>query len=322
MINTLQLIETTGPGGAETVFLSLLEGVPEDKWPMTPVLTGPGWLKTQVESLGYSPIEEKTGGSFDLRFLRALRRRIRENSIQLVHAHMLGAAVYATLALAGKRVPLVATFHGFPDLDLPGINGALKRHTLRNSSGTFVFVSEALREEAVQRGIVRPERSTVIHNGVDLSAFDPTLSKALGPECGEEAPPYTVGSVGNLRPAKDYGNLIRAAGILHTRSPGKFVFQIVGQRSEPLYSELLALRENLGLDDSNVSFAGFRDDIPKIMAELDCLAISSSSEGFSLVAIQAMVNMRKFPEIISVRTEPTVRHIQRMKRPWEGSPAR
>ena len=94
-----------------------------------------------------------------------------------------------------------------------------------------------------------------------------------------------VGALGNVRAAKDFRTLLRAAAEL--AEDRRLHFAVVGERTEPLYGELLQLRDQLGLSD-RVSFWGFRSDVPDVMAAFDVLAISSSSEGFSLAAIQAM----------------------------------
>jgi len=291
MKRVLQFIETTGPGGAETIFLSLLAGLNEKDWEVVPLVTGTGWLKTRIEELGFLPSELPTGGSFDFRLLSGIKALIRKESIDLVHTHLQGATVYGTLAAALAGIPVVATFHGFPDLDFGGATGWLKTGLLRRSGTHFAFVSDALRRDALEVGLVPPQRAEVIGNGIDTAVFGPSLDRDDGHEAPDGSPrpgPFLVGAVGNVRPAKDYGNLIRAAARLQMEAPGRFRFLIYGQKTDPLYSELIALRGEFGLTEAQVSFEGFCDDVPGAMAGLDCLAIASNSEGFSLAAIQAM----------------------------------
>ena len=95
-----------------------------------------------------------------------------------------------------------------------------------------------------------------------------------------------MGAVGNLRPVKRYDLLIRAAALLNASSPD-YHFVIVGQAPPDIHSDLVALRDSLGLQNV-VRFAGFQDEVEKFMSTFDLFALSSDSEGFSIATVQAM----------------------------------
>lgn len=224
-----------------------------------------------------------TAGRFDLHLLRGLYRLVREHDIRLVHAHLFSPAVYASAVRLLAGVPVVATFHGLSDAAASGFGGRL-RYRLIERNAAAVAVSEPLADALGRAGLER-DRVHVIHNGVDTGAFASGDRAAVRDELGVAEGSILVGSLGNLRAAKDYANLIRAAALL-AHDP-RFRFAIVGERSEPLYSELLELRDELGLTD-RFHFWGFREDVPDVMAAFDVLVISSSTEGFSLAAVQGM----------------------------------
>ena len=95
-----------------------------------------------------------------------------------------------------------------------------------------------------------------------------------------------VGAVGNVRPAKSYDVLLKAAALLRRQAlPYRFV--VVGEAQGALYQELLALRDQLGLGNM-VAFTGFKSDVHDVMNNLDLYASTSTSEGFSLSVVQAM----------------------------------
>jgi len=288
MRRVLQMIETAGPGGAETILLSLVSGLKESGWEVIPVLKGPGWLEDQIRSVGVPSFRLETSGSFDVRLMVWLGRLIRRESVDLVHTHLQGSTVYGSLGARVAGVPVLGTFHGFPDLDFHGTSGWLKKFILHSLPTQLTFVSEALKSRAHELGIVSRGRSLVIGNGIDLSCFHPTQSKSWCGRSASGSEPFVVGSVGNLRPAKDYEMLLRAASKLNSESRGEFRFAVYGQRSEPLHSHLLALRSELGLSGEGLQFRGFVSDVSEALAGLDALVISSRSEGFSLAAVQAM----------------------------------
>src|SRR5687768_5649804 len=108
----LHLIDTGGPGGAETVFLELVRGLPARGWESVPVVPEVDWLQGALRDAGFTADCFATTGRFDLSYVRRLRSMIRRERISLVQTHLLGTSVYATLACLGTTVPIVSTFHG------------------------------------------------------------------------------------------------------------------------------------------------------------------------------------------------------------------
>ncbi len=48
----LHAIDTTGPGGAETVFLDLVEKLTLDGYENYAIIKGPGWVENQLKQRG------------------------------------------------------------------------------------------------------------------------------------------------------------------------------------------------------------------------------------------------------------------------------
>lgn len=280
----LHFIDTTGPGGGETVFLQVADGLRVRGWPGRVVLVGPGWVRDQAVALDL-PIEMvATSGRFDLGYLTQLDNIVRKRNVQLIHAHLFSPAVYASLIGAWARVPVVATLHGASDV-VPG--GMLRRikYRLVSRYASIVCVSESLSRQAVADAQLGSGRLSVIHNGVDTERFRAADGNQARRELCAADSTYLVGAIGNIRDAKDYPTLIRAAAILAQDST--FAFAVAGERTEPLFSQLCELRDRMGLRDRMV-FLGFRDDAPALINAFDTMVISSSTEGFSLAAVQAM----------------------------------
>ena len=166
----LHFIDTTGPGGAETVFLQLAAGLRDHGWAPRTVLTGPGWVLDSVRELRLPVDVVETRGRFDLSYIRALRRLVREHQVKLIHAHLFSPAVYASLVGALSGVPVVATFHGASDA-VSGSFGRRLRYRLIDRKAHVVCVSEPLRDTLQSLAPIRPERLRVIPNGVDVAAF-------------------------------------------------------------------------------------------------------------------------------------------------------
>lgn len=296
MPTVLHLINTAGPGGAETVFRDLVDGLPARGWKSFAVVPEFDWLTEQLVARGHEPIIEVCRGRFDLAaHLWRLARLVRRNSIDVIHSHLWGPSVEASLLGAITGIPVVCTIHGRGDLSPEERMRGLKFRILNKGASRVVFVSESLRRFFLEQGPLHPERTTVISNGIDTSlhiaggtgegATARGARAAFGVPAGER---FVVGAVGNLRPVKRYDVFLRAAALLKERSPDYF-FVIVGQTPRELHAELLSLRDELGLQ-GHVHFTGFRNDVERAFTALDLFTITSDSEGFSIATVQAMAS--------------------------------
>ncbi len=286
MARFLHAIDTTGPGGAETVFVDLATRLAGPVDEHIVAITGPGWVHNELCRRGVSPHVVAASGSFDFRYLRGLVRLIRQHRIDLIQSHLLGSNVYCSLAGMICRVPVVSTFHGSADLGVNEKHLALKRFVLNRGSSRCVFVSNSLREEIVDRTGISRSKAITIHNGIDATAFVPRRNSALRQELGLQDDAIIVGAVGNVRPSKGYDTLLQAAVQLRSVDP-RYHVVVAGQYDNALGWKLLRLRTRLGLDKS-VHFLGFRNDVANLLNSLDVFVLSSDSEGFSLATVQAM----------------------------------
>src|SRR5690606_35839715 len=96
---------------------------------------------------------------------------------------------------------------------------------------------------------------------------------------------FLVGSLGNVRPAKSYDNLIRAASQLCKRHP-RLHFVIAGDTKCTLMDSLKSLIEKLDLS-GRMHFVGFQADTARYLSGLDVFVLSSESEGFSIATVEA-----------------------------------
>jgi len=286
MRTVLHLIDTTGPGGAETVFTDLAQGLDPARFRSVAVTAGPGWVEDTIEASGVRRYTVRQRGRFALRYVHALGRLTGTERVGLIHAHLVGASVYASLAALGTRIPVLCTVHGHADLPRADRLRLLRYGVLRLGASHVVAVSESLRREFQSRSGFPGERTSVIYNGIDLDAFYPGDGSAFRRELGIGEGEFVFGALGNVRAPKAYDVLLRAAALLSTdQAPSRVV--IVGDTSGPVYPGLEALRTALALE-SRVTFAGFRRDVPEVLRAFDVLALSSRTEGFSLATVQAM----------------------------------
>ena len=288
MKTILHVIDTTGPGGAETVFIDLATRLPKDRYRPVVLIRGKGWVYEELQRRGIKPLILDAKGSFNWRFLLALYRLIRRERVDLVQSHLLGSNVYCALAGWLARVPVVATFHGSVDIGEQERFKGLKFAAINRGVRAVVAVTDSLRDDLLERTRIDSARIRVIYNGIDTACFRQVKSDRLRRQFGWPDTARVIGSLGNIRHPKGYDILLRTAAILTQQSAG-YRFLIAGQGKGQLYDDLLAMRRELGLEEV-VKFLGFLDDPAEYLANLDLFLSSSRSEGLPLSAIQAMVS--------------------------------
>lgn len=288
MIRILHSIDTTGPGGAETIFVNLIKGLDTQKFESIVVIRGPGWVCDTLRSNGVEPIFVQSRGGFNFRYLWELVRVIRKYNIDIVQSHLLGSNLYCSLAGMICRVPVISTFHGFVDSSEMERLMSLKVRMINWGSRKIVFVSDMLREHFVQKHGFADSKAVTIYNGVDTSIFKPKKDDSLRKEFGILPEHILVGAVGNIRPAKGYSVLLEAAKLIYEKHP-ECRFVIVGHGEEGLYHSLLKLKKDLALE--NVCFfSGFRGNASTIYNNFDLYVSTSITEGFSISTIEAMAS--------------------------------
>jgi glycosyltransferase involved in cell wall biosynthesis len=207
-------------------------------------------------------------------------RFIREQEIDLIHAHLTYAEVWGRLAGWRTRRPVVSTVHvlSYTNPNDPGARDRVVERVAgfvrKRFGGPVVAVSEALRRRLVGRGLP-PRRVVTVRNGVELSRFDlpPDFSRAaLRAEFRIPADAPVAVTLAVLREGKGHDLLLEAARRVLARVPSAH-FLIVG--GGPLEGALRKRVEDAGLG-GRVHLAGMREDVPAVLAAADVFVLPSS----------------------------------------------
>ena len=287
MKTVLHTIDTTGPGGAETVFIDLVTGLPATRYRSIAVIRNEGWVCDELRRRGVEPLFMDNKGSFNLRYLTALVDLVKREQVDLIQSHLLGSNVYCSLAGLITRKPVVATFHGAVDFEKNSKLSGVKYRAINFGANNVIAVSEELRNDILSRTLIKRGKIRVIYNGIRTADYQRPHSGELRSRYGWSDNEIIIGCLGNIRPAKGYDILLHAASILKQEN-SRLRFVIAGQGKEGLLDELLLLRDQLGLQEQ-VKFLGFCEDAAGFLSNLDLFLSSSISEGLPLSAIQAMV---------------------------------
>lgn len=282
----MHLIDTGGPGGAETVFAQLAHRLGKDTHTLT-IVPREDWLSAHLRTLQIQPVILAARGSLNVGYLWSLIGLARRHHVRLIHTHLLGSAIYGALVGLFTGTKVIAVIHGPTDLRKLGKLAGVKRWLLRHACSTVVAVSTSTHEALVSFGLP-PESITLIQNGVDTGRYSPGRDCGLREELGLGPADLLVGAVGNIRAPKAYDIMLKAAAIVLPRVPGCHL-AIVGQGDEAALRPLSELSASLGLT-GRCHFLGFRKSTPELYRNFDVFVSSSRSEGLSLAFLEAMAS--------------------------------
>ncbi|MEU9095574.1 glycosyltransferase family 4 protein [Streptomyces sp. NPDC048428] len=198
----------------------------------------------------------------------------------VVHAHGLHAAVRAALALGGRQVPLVMTWHARAHAE-----GARRRllHLLERRAARAASVvlgtSSDLVDRARRRGARDARLAPVAVPAPRAPA--PVPESKVRAELGAVERPLIV-AVGSLVPHHGYGTLLDAARMWRRLDPVPLLV-IAGEGRERA-----ALRRRIKAEDLPVSLIGSRTDVPELLAAADLVVLPSRWEARSVLAQEAL----------------------------------
>jgi len=280
----IHAIDTTGPGGAETVFLDIAQQLQLPDYDNLAIIKGSGWVEDQLKLRGIRYHIVKPHGLLSIPYYYQLYKLIRRENVALIHAHLLGSTLtYSILSLI-TRLPLVATLHGRVDINPQERFVVVKQAIMRMGVDKLIAVSRDLASYVETRGLFPRKAIDVIYNGVDQHRYTSGAPAKLKAQLQLPADAILIGSLGNIRPAKNYETLISAVSLL--KNP-QLHFIIAGHKKKDLMEKLEAQMQTLGVT-GQMHFIGFYDNTPEFLAQLDMFVLSSSSEGFSIATIEAM----------------------------------
>jgi len=283
-VRTILFLSTSsGPGGAERVISNLSASLDPARFRAILCLFRTGWIQTHTESRGVRTYVIPTHGMFDWRWILRLRRLLKDEHVDLIHAHEFDANVQGTFVAALSGIPSVATVHGKNYFGEKIRRRLAYRWVSRKAS--MVAVSQNLKQFIVQKVGIDPEHVKVVYNGVDVL---PQIDSSDMAKCNEELGlPFgnqIVGVVGNLYPVKGHQYLIASIPAVLAKCPNTtFIFAGRGQLEDELKAQAL----QLGVD-GEIRFLGLRQDIPRILSILDVFVLPSLSEGLSMAILEAM----------------------------------
>ncbi len=288
MKTVLHVIDTTGPGGAETIFLQLAKKVAENGYRSIALIRGSGWIQSQLEQLGIPFYIIDCKGSFNLKYLSSLVKLILTKKVDVIQSHLLGSSVYCSMAGIITKTRVISTFHGMVDISPNERFLKTKLLALQLGSSKIVAVTDILRKMICDLGTIQSSKVTTIYNGIDISLYKKISTKEYRNKLNINENDILIGSLGNIRTPKNYPLAIKTIKEIH-KQDWKVHYAIAGQGNNKQMAPLVKLIDELNLN-GYVHLLGFTEKTQSFLSSIDIFLMNSSSEGHPLALTQAMAN--------------------------------
>ena len=278
------------PGGGETLAVEGVLRLDPERYERTLCLTR--WedafetieparsILTDLRAAGVRVVAIRRRSPLALTAWRPLIRILREPGTEVVHGHLFGSNLWASLLGRLCRVPAIVAHEHMWAYTGSRIRPLLDRFVIARLADAFIAVSSEGRLRMLEIERIPAADVVLIPNGVP--ALPPGHGDPVRDELGIAADVRLIGSVGHLRPEKAYEVLVAALPLL---ADATTELLIAGEGPERDRLERLAAE--LGVS-SRVHLPGARADVPDVLAALDIAVCCSDFEGGPLSVMEYM----------------------------------
>lgn len=287
MIRVLHCIETIASGGVERTLLTLVRGLPKDKYQHKVICTwNGGAIAKALEEEG---VEIFSVGSFkspfELKKLNEVVKITKSYNPHLIHGAVFEGMTMATVAgLFSLKSKVILEETSDPQNRSKKANLLLKAFSFR--ANAFQAISEEVGDYLVKKTKVNNRKVRIIPNGVEEPEILSQGDKInLREKYGLSKNDFVVGFVGRLyNDHKRFTDLVEAIYILGNR---EIKLLIVGDGNDRELLNIEAKRLNLS---SQIIQVGYQSNPHAFYDLMNVLCIPSSREGFGLVSVEAMLH--------------------------------
>jgi len=158
----------------------------------------------------------------------------------------------------------------------------------RRAAARVIAVSKQNAELLTSYYRLRPDKITIVHNGIDLPDFKESnivqARATLRAELGLPEQAIVILTLARLAPNKGHRYLVEAMPeVLRAHPDAHFVFAGELDQAEPVIARI----NTLGLG-AHVHLLGLRSDAHHLLAASDFFVLPSLAEGFSLALVEAL----------------------------------
>jgi glycosyltransferase involved in cell wall biosynthesis len=286
-VKVMECIRQGQVGGGETHMLSLIENMDRSRFEPVVLSFTDGPMVTRLREMGVKTHIIHTERPFDFSKWAQVKELLRQEQVEVVHAHGTRACSNVMWASQSLGLPVIYTVHGWSFH--PGQSPLVRQirmmgeQYLTGRAAVNISVSASNRQTGTQ--YIRKFDSLVINNGIDRNKFDPARSfKDIRQELGIPADATLVVFIARFTSHKQPLTLIKAFQSAMSGLPGGHLL-LVGEGDQK--DEALEIVKAAGLNE-RIHFQPFRQDVPDILAAADVFVLPSLWEGLPIGLLEAM----------------------------------
>ena len=284
-IRLLHLTLNMEIGGTEQVIKQLVQNLDDQRFDSSILcidgLVGAMGIELSENGFEVTSLERKPG--FDFKLVKDLRKKLKSDSVDILHCHQYTPYVYGVLAAIGTGVPVIFTEHGRLYPEKFKWKRFVSSPLLSYFTKVIIAVSHSTAVAMARYENFPLHKIRVIYNGLAHTDVDVDRNK-MCQQLGIDPGVKIVGTISRLDPIKNQPMMIRAFSDVLKVEP-EAVLLIVGDGSDR--GRLEQIVKELGIQDK-VVFTGFKIDPRPYFELLDVFLLSSLSEGTSMTLLETM----------------------------------
>ena len=293
------LLGSLNRGGTETLLLDVFRNAKRNGLNAIGVSRKSGVLEMEFIQSG-TPLHTLPFRKNIFAYLFQLRKLLKSNSIDIVHAQQTIDALYSWIACYGTGIKIIQTFHGY-DSDESILNKFIVRFVIWMTD-INIYVSENQRKYYQDKYNLNNKNQRVVYNGISFDKFESYLAndnsarslsrisnKSLRTELVLSNDGLLFGSIGNFNSVRDQMTICFFLKCLNEENIN-FHFVFVGKRVgnvSYLFDNCLNYCTQNGFSDK-VSFLGARNDVPSILSQLDAFVYATNHDTFGIAVVEAL----------------------------------
>lgn len=287
-IRVLEVIRQGEIGGGESHVLDLISGFNRKEVEPIAVAFTDGHMIDTLKKQGVKCHVIETRKAFDFSIQQKISKIIKEENIQIIHAHGSRAASNILWVAQKMHLPMVYTVHGWSfhqDQNKLIYNlRAWSEKLICKKSKQVICVSESNHQSGVETfGLGR--NCHVIENGINLTRFDVNkLLKDIRKELNIPKNQFIIGFIGRITTQKAPLDFVKSITIANAQDPdikGLLIGEGDMKQEVVDYIRQNKLENCFYLSD-------FRTDIPDVLQAIDVFCLPSLWEGLSIALLEAM----------------------------------
>ena len=284
-LNVIHIISFLPIGGVENLLLATLPLFDKNRFNISVCCTyRKGPIADRLEEKGIPVHLCRVASRLHPIHLWRLSRWLKENKADIVHTHMYSSNISGVIAARLAHIPVIIS-HIHSTHEWKSWNRILMERLVERFRTGTIAVSQYVKNLYLQKtGLACENKIRVLHNIARFSQKSIGDKARLRRESGLPPEGPVVGTVARLVPLKGVDIFIRAAAEVWGRRQD-VSFVIVGEGKERRGLETMA--EGLGLKRC-LFFAGERQNIADFYDLFNIFVLSSRSEGFGIVILEAM----------------------------------